>query len=167
MVTSNSCFHLVPQRCNRSNDASFRWLVARKGDVSHAAKDLTEHAAWRAKNFPNGKVDQVSNQDPNSDQGSLHTVGPLTVSEAYDFKVLLHGCSMNCATMTLTLRAHALNACRRNASQTWIKTKCSIKGWTRVVRQSWYGLSYYQHMPHGYVHVHESLFSTSDWLIHM
>ncbi|KXZ55383.1 hypothetical protein GPECTOR_3g51 [Gonium pectorale] len=33
-----------------------RWLVARKGDVKAAARDLTAHAAWRAKAVPRGRI---------------------------------------------------------------------------------------------------------------
>ncbi|KXZ55372.1 hypothetical protein GPECTOR_3g50 [Gonium pectorale] len=39
------------------DDATLRrWLVARKGDVKAAARDLTAHAAWRAKTVPRGRI---------------------------------------------------------------------------------------------------------------
>lgn len=36
-----------------------RWVRARKGDVAKAARDLTEHAEWRSKAVPDGRIMEV------------------------------------------------------------------------------------------------------------
>ncbi|GFR53266.1 hypothetical protein Agub_g16048 [Astrephomene gubernaculifera] len=49
-----------------------RWLVARKGDVKEAARDLRAHAAWRAEYVPNGCISEEDVRDDlEQDKGFL------------------------------------------------------------------------------------------------